>query len=231
MDFNFSTLAETSFVNNSSNYLKPYDIYLVKLTKIARESIKGSKDPNASYDVVNLEFTGENGIFTTNLFVPNRKEDFERGENPNTHKPSPSAWERFYMTLLQVMEVLNPKAANKFKDLAKSGKIKDINVFLEFVTKALSSDNLGEAYLKLVGRNNNGTIYSTLPGSCYIDQEGKVKPLNFIHSDKSHLNFSSYENQKADEYRNAKPTSMDNESFDVNTSSGDINVDDLINDL
>lgn len=208
-EFNFATLAEQEFTSNSQNYLKPYEIYEVSLTKIEKTDLKGSKDPNATYQVVAIEFTGEDGIFSTNLFIPNRPEDFQRRENENTHKTSPSNWERFYMTLLQITEVLNPKASEKIKEYAKTGKIKSTDLFLDLIVKALNSKDLNKAYLKLVGRNNNGTVYSTLPTSCWVDsRDNRVKPLNFISTDKTKLNFSNYEIQQMNQYKNATPTSM-----------------------
>ena len=221
MNFDFSTLGEQSFTSDSQSYLKPYNIYKVKLNKIEKSTIKGAKDPTKEYSVIAIEFGNESGIFSTNLFVPNRPEDMERKENESTHKEQPSNWERFYMTLLQIMEVLNPTGAAKFKELAKSGKIKSVDTFIEVVLKALSGKNTEEAYLKLVGRNNNGTVYSTLPTSCWVDQNTKqVKPLNFISSDESKLTFSAYEIQQMNTYKNAKPTPM-NDSSDGGPSNGD----------
>lgn len=226
-EFNFATLAEQDFTSNSQNYLKPYEIYEVSLTKIEKTDLKGSKDPNATYQVVAIEFTGnDNGVFSTNLFIPNRPEDFQRRENENTHKTSPSNWERFYMTLLQITEVLNPKASDKIKEYAKAGKIKDTNTFIELVVKALKAKDLPKAYLKLVGRNNNGIVYATFPKSCWVDiKDNRVKPLNFISTDKTKLNFFNYEIQQMNQFKNAKPTSMPDIKEESNGDN--IDVDDL----
>ena len=56
MDFNFSNLGNTSFVGTGGQYLRPYDIYEVNLTKIEKTELKGSKDPNASYPIITIEF-------------------------------------------------------------------------------------------------------------------------------------------------------------------------------
>ena len=81
MDFNFSKLNETNFSSNAGAHLKPYEIYNVNLTKIEKTELKGSKDPNAVYPVVALEFTATEdpkGTFTTNLFIPTTQADIER---------------------------------------------------------------------------------------------------------------------------------------------------------
>ena len=79
MNFNFDQ--EQNYVASSQQYLKAYTINEVKLTKIEKTTLQGSKDPNASYDVVALEFTGTDknpGIFSTNLFIPSSDEDAKR---------------------------------------------------------------------------------------------------------------------------------------------------------
>ena len=81
MNFNFSNLGNTNFSSNAGAYLKPYEIYKVNLTKIERTEIKGSKDPNAVYPVVALEFTAvddPHGTFSTNLFIPTTEDDMKR---------------------------------------------------------------------------------------------------------------------------------------------------------
>ena len=228
-NFNFNSLAETSFTSDSQSYLKPYDIYKVKLTKAEKGELKGSKDPNAVYQIVALEFSGEQGIFTTNLFIPNRDEDFDQNENPTTHKIQPSNWDRFYMTLLQILEVLNPTSSEKFKKLAKEGKIKDVDTFIKVVVPAIASVvNKEDVYLKLVGRNSNGTVYADLPTSCWFDMStSKVKPLNFIAKDEKKLSFSNWEIQKMKEYKEAKPTNMSAVDNTPDAPADEINLDDI----
>lgn len=227
-NFNFNSLADQKFTSDSQNYLKPYEIYLVKLAKIEKTTLKGSKDPNAEYSVINIEFSNDDGIFNTNLFVPNRPEDFDQRESETTHKKQPSNWEKFYMTLLQMMDVLNPKASEKFRTLAKEGKIKDTNTFIELVIKALSGKDFPEVYLKLVGRNSNGSVFASLPTSCWYNSKkvpAGVEPLNFISYDKTKLNFSTYEIQQSESYKKAKPTAMS--SVDDTITEDDNTLDDL----
>ena len=147
MDFNFSNLANASFSNeNSTQYLKPFDIYTVKLTKIEKGELKGSKDPNAVYPIVTLEFTGtgdSHGIFTKNLFIPTSEEDSERPEyeNSNGHKyQRPSRMENFQYTLMQLVHVLNP--AGEAKIMENASKIKSTDQFIDLIIKNCNLQNL-----------------------------------------------------------------------------------------
>ena len=229
MNFNFSNLSNTSFSSDSQSYLKPYDIHKVILSKIEKSVLKGSKDPNASFDIIAIEFTGvgdSKGIFSTNLFVPNKDDDFERTVNKTSGKTQPSSFERFQFTLMQIVEAINPSGAQKIKENAS--KLKTIDQFIDLVIKALTGKKT-EVYLKLVGRNNNGKIYSSLPTSCWLDGD-TPKPLNFINADSTKLNFSNYEMTQAKNYKEAKPTEMKDNEGDNNPDTKeteDINLDEL----
>lgn len=224
-NFSFNSLSETSFVSNSQNYLKPYEIYKVNLTKIEKGEIKGKKDPNATYNVLTLEFTSTEGkgIFTENLFVPSTDSDFERGESSVNHKPMPSRFDRFQFTLMQIVEAINPKGAQTIKDNAS--KLKTIDDFVNLVIKALSGKNNVEVFLKLVGQNSGGKVYARLPNSCLIGNDGRPSALNFINPDESKLYFSNYEIGQANAYKNAAPTPMP--SVDETPSENSDLLDDL----
>lgn len=227
MDFNFSNLANASFSNeNSTQYLKPFDIYTVKLTKIEKGELKGSKDPNAIYPIVTLEFTGtgdSHGIFTKNLFIPTSEKDSERPEyeNLNGHKyQRPSRMENFQYTLMQLVHVLNP--AGEAKIMENASKIKSTDQFIDLIIKALTGKDDVETKLKLVGRNANGTTYAELPNACGLNKEGNIFPINFIGDN---LFFSNYEIEQQKKYQNAKPTDM--ETVTEEEPSDEINLDDI----
>ena len=211
MNFNFSNLSNVSF-NNNKQYLRPYEIYKVNLTKIEKTELKGSKDPNAVYPIVALEFTGcgENkGVFTTNLFIPNSEQDMERPtftNNEGHEYQRPSRFENFQYTLMQIVHALNPAGEEKIK--ANGDKIKTMEQFIDLVIKALNGKNKVETNLKLVGRNSNGTIYADLPKACGLTKEGEIFSTGFIGEN---LFFTNYELTQQKDYKNAKPTNMDNE--------------------
>lgn len=233
--FNFSNLGEQNFTSNASAYLRPYNIYTVNLTKIEKTELKGSKDPNAIYPVVALEFTGtgENkGTFSTNLFIPQTNEDGVRPKfkNAEGHEyERPSLFENFQFTLMQIVSVLNPEGAKKIQENGKKLQAaldKDlktgVNLFVDLIIKALTGKNNIETNLKLVGRNSNGTVYSDLPKACGLNKAGKIFPVNFIGEN---LFFTNYELTQQKQYQNAKPTNMDKEDDVVDNS--DVDLDNL----
>ena len=225
MNFNFNSLENTSFTSTSGQYLRPYDIYKVNLTKIEKTELKGSKDPNATYPIIALEFTGcgdNKGVFTTNLFIPTSEQDMERPtfKNNEGHEYNrPSRFENFQFTLMQIVHALNPAGEEKIK--ANASKIKSIDQFIDLIIKALTGKEKVETELKLVGRNNNGTVYAALPQACGLNKAGEVFPVNFIGEN---LFFTNYELTQQKNYQNAKPTNMEKEETPDDPVGDDLDI-------
>lgn len=228
MNFNFNSIAEQNYTSNTGSYLRPYDIYTVNLTKIEKTELKGSKDPNAVYPIVALEFTGtgENkGVFTTNLFIPTSEQDMERPtyQNNEGHEyQRPSRFENFQFTLMQIVHAINPAGEEKIK--ANASKIKTVDQFIDLIIKALAGKNNVETKLKLVGRNSNGTVYAALPNACGLNKAGEVFPVNFIGDN---LFFTNYELTQQKNYQNAKPTNMSSVENNPDEKGEELNLDDL----
>ena len=229
MDFNFNSLSEQNFTSNAGAYLRPYDIYKVNLTKIEKTELKGSKDPNATYPIIALEFTGcgdNKGVFTTNLFIPTTEDDMKRPtfKNNEGHEYNrPSRFENFQFTLMQIVHALNPAGEEKIK--ANASKIKTVDQFIDLIIKALAGKEKVETNLKLVGHNNNGTIYAALPQDCGLNKAGEVFPVNFIGDN---LFFTNYELTQQKNYQNAKPTNMEStDNPDTDDSSDGLDLNDI----
>ena len=227
MNFNFNNLAESNFSSNAGQYLRPYDIYKVNLTKIEKTELKGSKDPNATYPIVVLEFTGcgdNKGVFTKNLFIPTSEQDMERPtfQNAEGHDyQRPSRFENFQYTLMQIVHILNPTGEQKIKDNAS--KIKTIDQFIDLIIKALAGKEKVETNLKLIGRNVNGTYYAELPNGVNLSRDGELYPTNFIGEN---LSFTNYEIGEMNKYKNARPTNMDKvDNPDTPSEEGDLDLD------
>jgi len=207
--------------------LKPYEIHQVNLTKFEKTELKGSKDPNAIYPVISMEFTGigeSKGTFIQNIFIPTSEQDMERPtyKNNEGHEyQRPSRFENFQYTLMQIVHAINPAGEEKIK--ANASKIKTIDQFIDLIIKALAGKNNVETSLKLVGRNNNGTVYATLPNACGLNKAGEVFPVNFIGDN---LFFTNYELTQQKAYQNAKPTTMP-ENNDIDSTDSEFNLDDL----
>ena len=235
MDFNFSNLANTSFTSTAAQRLKPYDIYKVKLTKLEKSELKGSKDPDKVYPVIAVEFTSvdENtpGVFSENIFIPTTQEDMTRRTLTNKEghdSVMPSRFEEFQYTLMQIAEVLNPEGAKKIKE--NSTKIKTMEKFIDLIIKAASTPSAKNKVtnLKLVGRNNNGTIYASLPRACGLNRNGEIFATNFLGDN---LYFSNYEITQQKKYRSAAPTPMNDSTPDDKDSANDFNLDDIADDI
>ena len=222
MDFNFGALAETSFVTNTNSYLKAFDIYEVNLTKFERSSLNG-KDGVNTYPVITIEFGNDTGIFSENLFIPTKDEDFVRRENETSHKLMPSRFDQFQFTIMQIVETLNPQDAQKIKNSAS--KLKTIDDFVKVTTQALEKVKNVKCFLKLIGKVSNGTWYARLPNSCIINGDGKCVPIRFVSLDRNDLKFSPYEVGKMQEFQKAKPTNMD--SVDDSKSDGGLDLNDI----
>ena len=229
MNFNFSNLGNTSFTNDGPQYLKADDIYEVNLTKIEKTTLNG-KDGTV-YNVVALEFKGcgdNKGVYSHNLFVPHKDEDFVRRTNSTTGAKYPSAFEQFQYTLMQIAQVINPSGAQKI--IENASKLKTIDQFIDLIIKALTNKSDVKVYLKLVGRVVNGVRYANLPNACVLgkDANDDTKPsaLNFISADRDKLQFSNYELSEMKKYQNAKPTNMDKVEKAEDDSS-EVNIDDI----
>lgn len=220
MNFNFGNLNNTNFTSQAGQYLKPYGIYSVNLTKIEKDELKG-KD-GTIYPIIKLEFTGvgeSKGTFETNLFIPTSEKDMERRTvtNSNGHESKrPSSFENFQYTLMQIVEVLNPKGAEKIKE--NGDKIKTIDQFIDLIFKALKGKENVTTNLKLVGRNNQGKIFAALPSACGLNKKDEIFATNFIGEN---LFFSNYEETQQKAYRNAAPTPMSDNSTDENPDKSD----------
>ena len=228
MNLNFNSVSETNYASTAGQYLRPYGIYDVNLTKIEKTVLKGSKDPNAEYPIVALEFTGcgeDKGVFTTNLFIPTTEEDLVRPtfKNNEGHEYNrPSRFENFQYTLMQIVHALNPTGEEKIK--ANASKIKTIDQFIDLIIKSLNGKNTVATKLKLVGRTNNGTVYAALPSACGLNKSGEIFPVNFIGEN---LFFTNFEITQQKAYQNAKPTSMPKDVDEKSEESLDLDDIDL----
>jgi hypothetical protein len=206
LNLDFKGISETSAVSKS-NALKPWDIYDVTFDGLEQVTMKGKKDPEATYNTIKLSFSGDKGRFSTNLFVPSTQEDITRKviTNKDGHEyEMPSRFEEFKWTLLQVAAVVNPSGYEKLK--VQAAKIKTMEDFIKLVLTVANAKKGAKTKLKLTGRNNNGTVYAQIPNVCGISKEGNCYVRNNFIGD--NVEFSDYEARQAAAYKTAKPTAM-----------------------
>lgn len=217
-EFNFSSFSTESAVNTSKPQLKPFNSYKVKYAGSRVEHMNGKKDPDKVWDILKIRFEGESGYYEESVFFLNEEDKkrpiFQNREGHDYERPS--RFENTMTLLIQLATVLNPDSAKKFQGILP--KCKSFNDVATSFIKVLEKEQGKEIYIKLLGRNSNGTVYSALPSCCGLTKEGERFPIN-IFSNEDNFNWSAYELQKQSEYKNAKPTQMSNNSGSESTLS------------
>lgn len=216
--FNFGDIKEKSSVN-SSNYLKPWGIYEVKFEGLELNTIKGSKDPSKEYHTIKRSFSGAEGNFNDNMFIPNSDTDAERmtHTSSNGHEyQSPSRFEEFKWSLLQLAQVINPEGYEKLK--TQSSKIRTMDDFIKVVMNVVNAKIGTTTKLKLTGRNSDGRVYAQIPRVCAINKEGECFICNNYVGE--NVSFTAYEARQADAYNNSAPTDMNTITTQQTVSSG-----------
>lgn len=228
VNFNFGDVATTSAIN-SSNPLKPWNIYEGKFEGLERTELQGKKDPNAKYDTIKFTFTCDEGTFTNSIFVPSKDDDFVRPKSTNKegHEyENPSHFEEFKWTILQIASVVNPSGYEKLR--TQVVKCKTIDDFIKVVLTVANAKKGTVTKLKLVGRESNGSVFPSLPRVCRVNQQGECYVANNFIGDK--VFFSEYEKRMAGEYENRKPTKnveemLQTSDIDQNTSTDNDDLD------
>lgn len=223
--FNFGGIKETSAVGVAKT-LKPWGIYDVVFNGVELNEVKGKKDPNAVYKTVKMNFSGEDGSFNPDLFIPSTEQDAERPEykNKDGHKyEAPSRFENFKWTLLQLAQVVNPEGYKKLQEI--SNKIDSMDTFIKYVMKVINDKKGVSTQLKLTGRKSeDGKTYAQLPRIVGISKEGELFISDKFVGDK--LEFTLYEADKAKAYHSAKPTdmsTMEDAAESADSSNADLN--------
>lgn len=223
MDFNFGSLANATGVA-SDKRLRPYTISKVKFVDAKVDKLHSEKN-GQDYDVFKIRFEGENGFYEENIFLPATSgKDTERTDNAWGGQ-NPSNCDRTMMFFAHTLSVINHDGFEKLKKVI--GKAKTFIEVGTIVAKFLMEKKDSEVYLKLTGRNNNGTIYASLPFYTSINRDTKEAYVsnNFL-SLKDDLAFTTSEDNKRREYENAKPTQMSNDSsVDIVTSADNSDID------
>jgi hypothetical protein len=203
--FNFGSLATTQVSAASSKHLKPYTITKVKWD--GAELVTGTKE-NSTWKAIDLKFTSEEGDHKERVFIPDHTnpadtEDKEIAMSNGGKKLYPSTARSFMQLVAHIAGTLNPKGFEKLQEL--SSKFRSFDDMTTAFIKTVNNVKGVETNLKLVGRNNNGTIYACFPKVLATNSKNEFFPVNVIGDN---LFFSNYEEGKRNEYLNAKPTSM-----------------------
>ncbi len=208
--FNLGSFSNATVVNTSKPQLKPYGSYKVKITDIKIETVT-KKDNSKSWETIKIYFEGEQGNYTHTIFFPNLTEGSEDVTRPKLTNDDgheyerPSALENTMYLILQILTVINPVGADKFKKILPQAK--DFKQLADVFIKLVNEKKSKEVWIKLIGRNSKGSIYATLPSCIGLNKADELFPINVI-STEDNFNWSAYELDKQKEYLNAKPTTM-----------------------
>lgn len=220
-NFNFGSFENKSAINTSS-FLKPWNIYDVKFDGIEREELHKKNDESVKYKTIKVSFSNSAGRFIKNLFIPDdTPENSQRGQmkrQDGSTYPTPSRFEEFKWTLLQLAQVLNSEGFSKLQKVAN--KIKTMDQFVDALIKLIDAKKGMSTKIKLIGKNRDGSVYADFPYVTAIgnDDEPYVRN-NFVGNN---VAFTSYEASQAANYNTAKPTEIHTEST---TSSSDDDLD------
>ncbi len=228
--FDFGSIGEVNAVSSAQHRLAPWDIYPVEFKGCKVDHIQGKKDPSMTYDILKVRFEGEDGYYEESIFFP-KDEDTKRPTytNKEGHEyEGASSFERTKTFIAQLITVISgPEKFQKFAAL--SPKFKDFGQLCEALIKVTTPDIGKKTNLKLVGRTRqDGTVEPALPKFVAVNKQGELFTSDNFIGDK--LFFSTYEEGKRKEYKNAKPTAMPadtTESIAAEADNSDMNDIDL----
>lgn len=249
MGFNFGNLANAKPATTTS-YLKPYNIYenvTIKNTEVK----EGTSQTGNAWKCLVITFGNDEGTFSHSIFYFDEKDskNWERGTYPMPNggtRELPSKAEELQNTISAIGFAFFPEDFKKLQQVAAKVTTTEqlMTYFKQFVDKNLDKN---PTCMKLVGRNNNGAVYASFPKFTGIAQattqdkaekngvqlnEWYTWTVSPFNNNSAKLAFSSYEQQQANSYNNAKPTKMDAEINNISEiKSEEVDFDELLGGL
>ena len=229
MALNFGNVASIN-TNAGGSYLRAWNIYDdVKFDGISEE-ISGNRQDGGTWRAWDFTFTCPQGSYRERIFEPNEQGQERRTvKNANGHESEmPSDMERVLYFAAQLVDTYAHEKYDKY--VAACAKISTFDQFIALLHKILDGATKTSSLL-LAGRNNNGSVYAALPNFVRVNSKtGEAYTSERFLGE--NLGFSAWELQQKKAYENAKPTPMNNEVGNAdNTSGGEENFDDLMEDL
>ena len=113
-------ISKESAVRSVRRQLAPWNIYDVTFVGCEVREFKGTKDPNVTYQVLDIKFENEDGYFTVTRFFPKQGDDVRR-KLPNKkggEREVASNFEELMNIVKQTAEVLTPEGFKKMSELS-----------------------------------------------------------------------------------------------------------------
>lgn len=212
--FNFGSLKTTQAISTNKPMLKPWGIYDVTFSGVTKNEFTGKKDPSKTYKVMRVRFDAPEGYYTESLFFPETEKDAERPtyQNAEGHDYQvASNVDRAKGLVAQIAAVINPEGWEKMQ--AKSDKYNTFEEIVDDLIKITDKKKGTATKLKLVGKNQQGTIVPALPRFVAINKDGEAFTSDNFIGDA--VGFSPYEEGRRNQYLNAKPVAMPDSSADI----------------
>ena len=199
-------ISKESAVRSVRRQLAPWNIYDVTFVGCEVRTFKGTKDPNVTYQVLDIKFENEDGYFTVTRFFPKQGDDVRR-KLPNKkggEREVASNFEELMNIVKQTAEVLTPEGFKKMSELSSKFKsFDDVAKALIAITDKVKGT---KTKIKLVGRTRDNRVVAEIPTITSVFEGVATITDNYIGSK---LFFTPYEEGKRAEYLKGTPTDME----------------------
>lgn len=177
MNFNFGEVANAA-QSTSKPVLEGNMIHTVKFLGCEARDIAGVKNPNATYNVLEIKFANDRGYFTHTVWEP-KPEDFQDRENNGIKNPSNV--KAMMQLFTHLICAVNPKLGEQLKNKEKQLTAKDWNSLRQLMVKATESGKDKEVQIKLIKNKKGIAIF---PYFSNYDRNGELyMSTNFIGND------------------------------------------------
>ena len=199
-------ISKESAVRSVRRQLAPWNIYDVTFVGCEVREFKGTKDPNVTYQVLDIKFENEDGYFTVTRFFPKQGDDVRR-KLPNKkggEREVASNFEELMNIVKQTAEVLTPEGFKKMSELSsKFRSFDDVAKALIAITDKVKGT---KTKIKLVGRTRDNRVVAEIPTITSVFEGVATITDNYIGNK---LFFTPYEEGKRNEYLKGTPTDME----------------------
>lgn len=188
--------------STSSAQLKPWEIHEVTFKGVKFDKLNNKKDPSQPYQVMKIRFENEDGYFEKLVFAIKEGDEI-RGKVGD--REMVSNYENLQFLVIHMIEIMNPKAKDKFiAAIAKIDISQNFEKFVAVLTQVLQPAVDKTFKLKLNGDKNNKPV---LPYFVAINKEGEAFFANNFLGDK--LFFSEYELETQKKFEKGAPKATD----------------------
>lgn len=207
MTFNFSETAGAA-QNTSRQPLAANAIHEVTFDGCEIKDVVGVKDTSATYKLLEIKFTNEDGYFTHSIFEP-KDADFQ--DRPTQYGDNPSNVKSMMLLFKHLIDAVNPELGAKIDAKEKEITAKSWDGLRQLMVEATKIGIGKKTKIKLSRSNKGVAIFPYF--AAYNKEKVLYMKTNFI-GDK--LFFTPKEQEAINKVATAKPSTPDADfSFDA----------------